>query len=48
MPRDTITILHISDMQFGKNHSFGTYGPGKKPVTEVTMTHRWNHRHKPD
>ncbi|MBL9181922.1 MAG: pentapeptide repeat-containing protein [Verrucomicrobiaceae bacterium] len=36
MPRDAITILHLSDMQFGKNHSFGTYGPERKAVAELT------------
>lgn len=48
MPRDAITILHLPDRQFGKNHSLGIYGPDKKPVTEETMTHRWTHRYKPD
>ena len=29
MPRDCVTLLHLSDMQFGRNHRFGRLGlPG--------------------
>ena len=29
LPRDSVTLLHISDMQFGRNHRFGRLGlPG--------------------
>ncbi len=40
MPREAITILHLSDMQFGKYHRFSQNHPGTPPNDYDNLTQR--------
>lgn len=40
MARDVITILHVSDMQFGKYHRFGEKSSGAPPNDYETLEQR--------
>jgi 3',5'-cyclic AMP phosphodiesterase CpdA len=58
MPDNAITILHVSDMQFGKYHRFAKEHPGTPPNPFDTLTQRLvddldylmgvQKKHKPD